>query len=187
MIDRPSRITEYSATLIDNIFSNNLYERISNGLLINDISDHLPVFSITKEIQKAVHKPRYMFKRNTAPDAIGLFCHDLDQQNWETVLQTDEVNQAYNSFIDIVETLFNKNCPVKRIIIKNNKYDKPWITPGLKNACKKKNTLYRRFLKCRSKEAEGRYKSYKNKLTGILRYCVKKTIIIRNCSYTVMI
>ena len=119
LIDRPSRITEYSATLIDNIFSNNLYERISNELLINDISDHLPVFSITKEIQKAVHKTRYMFKRNTTmTDAISLFCHDLDQQNWETVLQTDDVNQAYNSFIDIIKTLFNKNCPVKRIVIK---------------------------------------------------------------------
>ena len=173
LIDRPSRITEYSATLIDNIFSNNLYERISNGLLINDISDHLPVFSITKEIQKAVNKTRYMFKRNTTPDAISLFCHDLEQQNWDSVIQTDDGNQSYNSFIDIIQTLFNKNCPVKRIIIKNNKYDKPWITPGLKNACKKKNTLYRRFLKCRSKEAEDRYKSYKNKLTGILRYCEK--------------
>ena len=51
-------------------------------------------------------------------DAISLFCHDLDQQNWETEIQTDDVNQAYNSFIDIIKTLFNKNCPVKRIVIK---------------------------------------------------------------------
>ena len=170
LIDRTVRITEYSATLIDNIFSNNLYERISNGLLIDDISDHLPVFSITKEIQKAVHKTRYMFKSNTTPDAISLFCHGLEQ-NWETVIQIDDVNKAHNSFIYIIKTFFNKNCPVKRIVIRNDKCDKPWITPGLKNACKKKNTLYRIFLKCRSKEAEGRYKSYKNKLTDILRYC----------------
>ena len=176
LIDRPSRITEYSATLIDNIFSNNLYERISNGLLINDIRDHLPEFSITKEIQKAVNKTRYRFKRNTTLDAISLFCHDLEQQNWDSVIQTDDVNQSYNSF-----------CPVKRIIIKNNKYDKPWITPGLKNARKQKNTLYRRFLKCRSKKAEDRYKSYKNKLTGILRYCEKDYYNKKNCSYTVMI
>ena len=45
---------------------------ISDGLLINDISDHLPVFIITKEIQRVVHKTRCMFKRNT-PDAISLF------------------------------------------------------------------------------------------------------------------
>ena len=48
--------------------------------------------------------------------------------------------------------------------------DYSWI----KNAFKKKNNLYRRFLKCRLKEAEIRYKSYKNKLTGILRYCEKE-------------
>ena len=70
--------------------------------------------------------------------------------------------------------MFDKNCPVKRITLKNNKYEKLWITPGLKNVCEKKNDLYRRFLKCRSKEAESRYKTYKNKLTGILRYCEKE-------------
>ena len=125
-------------------------------------------------MQKPVHTTNYLLKRNTTSDAISNFCHDLEQQNWETIIETDDVNQAYSSFIDIVKTLFNKNCPIKRIMIKIDKYDKPWITPGLKNACKKKNNLYRRFLKCRSKEAESRYKSYKNKLTGILRYCEKE-------------
>ena len=141
LIDRPSRITEYSATLIDHIFSNNSNEQISNGLLINDISDHPPVISITKEMQKPVHTTNYLLKRNTTSDAISNFCHDLEQQNWETIVETNDVNQAYSSFIYIVKTLFNKNCPIKRIMIKNNKYDKPWITPGLKNACKKKNNL----------------------------------------------
>ena len=89
------------------------------------------------------------------------------------MIQIDHVKQAYNSFLDIVKALFDKNCPVKRITVKNNKYEKPWNTPGLKNACKKKN-LYRRFLQCRSKEAESRYKTYKNKLTGILRYREKE-------------
>ena len=110
-------------------------------------------------MQNYARTTRYLFKRNTTFDAISQFCHDLDQQNWETVIQIDDVNQAYNSFLDIVKTLFDKNCPVKRITLKNNKYEKPWITPGLKNACKKKNNLYRIFLKCRSKEAESRYKT----------------------------
>ena len=81
LIDRPSRITEYSATLIDNSFSNNLNEKISNGLLIDDISDHLPVFSITKEMHKPVHTTNYLLKRNTTSDTISNFCHDLEQQN----------------------------------------------------------------------------------------------------------
>ena len=69
-------------------------------------------------MQNYVRTTRYWFKRNTTFDAISQFCHDLDQQNWETVIQIDDVNQAYNSFLDIVKTLFDKNCPVKRITLK---------------------------------------------------------------------
>ena len=48
LIDKPPRITAYSATLINNIFTNELDSTISSGLLINDISDHLPIFAICK-------------------------------------------------------------------------------------------------------------------------------------------
>ena len=46
LIDKPSRITDSNATLIDNIFTNELNSYITSGLLINDISDHLPVFCV---------------------------------------------------------------------------------------------------------------------------------------------
>ena len=48
------------------------------------------------------------------------------------------------------------------------------MTKGLVNACKKKNLLYKRFLTSRSSMSEIRYKTYKNKLTSILRYCEKQ-------------
>ena len=38
-----------------------------------------------------------------------------------------------------------------------------------RNACKKKNLLYKAFLKSRAKEAEFKYKTYKNKLVRIMR------------------
>ena len=46
MITKPTRITAHSATLIDNIFTNNTTVSSKNGLIISDISDHLPIFSI---------------------------------------------------------------------------------------------------------------------------------------------
>lgn len=79
-----------------------------------------------------------------------------------------DVNTAYNYFLETFVRLYNKNCPIKRY---RNKEDSnaPWITRGLRNACKKKNNLYRKFLKYRTKEAELKYKTYKNKLTTIMR------------------
>lgn len=43
---KPSRITSHSATLIDNILTNNMENNIVSALLRNDIKDHLPVFVI---------------------------------------------------------------------------------------------------------------------------------------------
>ena len=77
-----------------------------------------------------------------------------------------------------MKNIYNSTCPVtltKQKLVRKMP-DKPWMTHSLKQACKKKNLLHRQFLKKRSVASEERYKKYKNKLTGILRYCGKKKL-----------
>ena len=45
LLKKPTRITEYSATLIGNIFTNVCEEGLESGIIVTDISDHLPVFA----------------------------------------------------------------------------------------------------------------------------------------------
>ena len=54
VINRSTRITTNSATTIANIFIDNIYLNCSSGILISDLSDHLPVFQIlpNRNIQK---------------------------------------------------------------------------------------------------------------------------------------
>ena len=48
---KPTRITEISATLIDNIYSNCIDKcDFLQGILLTDIFDHLPVFVIIKDL-----------------------------------------------------------------------------------------------------------------------------------------
>ena len=51
LISRPARVTADTATLIDNIFTNNIvnFGYSLNGVLVSDISDHYPVFHINRE------------------------------------------------------------------------------------------------------------------------------------------
>ena len=49
LIDRPTRITAHSATLIDNIFTNHFSPSVLKGIVISDISDHLPVFAYVSD------------------------------------------------------------------------------------------------------------------------------------------
>ena len=66
---------------------------------------------------------------------------------WHTVYNVVDVNTAYNNFIQIIDNLFSKCCPIIVINSKRNFCDKPWMMTGLKNSCKKKKVLYIAFLK----------------------------------------
>ena len=46
LIDKPTRITEFTSTLIDNVFYNGATSDSIAGILYTDISDHLPLFVI---------------------------------------------------------------------------------------------------------------------------------------------
>ena len=47
-IDKPTRVHQNSATLIDNIFTNEVEENIISGNLISDVSDHFAQFCISQ-------------------------------------------------------------------------------------------------------------------------------------------
>ena len=111
------------------------------GLLINDISDHLPAFSISGH---SITRHKYQ-QNKQSPDA---FIKDLDKQSWENTLISNYVNTAYDSFLDLFIELYDKNCPLK--ILKDNKNikrSKPWFTNGLRNACIKRKRLYKDYIK----------------------------------------
>lgn len=174
-ITRPSRITSHSATLIDNIFTNEFENNTVSGLLINDISDHLPVFTVynTKYL-RSQQEEKLRYRRVRTEETINAFKSDLLAQNWENVYNESDIDGAYEGFLEIFISLYDKNCPVKQYHKKLKDKNQPWFTKGLQNACKKKNTLYRGFMKQRTKEAEDKYKKYKNKLTNIIRICRKE-------------
>ena len=50
VITKPTRITEKSATLIDNIYSDNVDADSFQGIFYTGITDHLPVFMILKDV-----------------------------------------------------------------------------------------------------------------------------------------
>lgn len=78
LISKPTRITKSTATLIDNIFTNNLSKTEHlNGILLNDISDHFPIFTTTEhELQK--HPKRSMAEDYTTriitKKSLEVFC-----------------------------------------------------------------------------------------------------------------
>jgi transposase len=71
---------------------------------------------------------------------------------------------AYELFHNQVQSALNCFCPVTKISIKNREWKKGWLSNRLKNACRKKNELYKKFIINPIKENEEKYKMFKNKL-----------------------
>ena len=78
-----------------------------------------------------------------------------------------------NSFPNIFLDVYNSCCPIVKQTV-NKRSDKPWLSKGLINACRKKNLLYRQQLGKKSQALKQRYLVYKNKLTSILRKAEKQ-------------
>ena len=174
LITKPTRISDNSATLIDNILTNDLSKVKRCGLLISDISDHLPVFMCSEQVVKHKKTKSYVFKRVLNQENLCKLNNCLEQCDWTSVIQCDDVNNAYVNFIDMYKLHLNSCCPVKRFVVKDVQKQKPWLTRGLENAIKKKNSLYKNFLRCKTTVSQMKYKSYKNKLTSVLRYAQKR-------------
>ncbi len=113
-ITKPSRITSHSATIIDNIFTNNTENKIVSGLLVKDITDHLLVFAIYDCNHKLMEENKISHRRMRTVESVNAFREDLKTYDWSDVLQAQDVNSAYEIFLDSFLALYNKSCPVRQ-------------------------------------------------------------------------
>ena len=99
LITRPSKVTAASATLIDNIFTNNRGD-INHSvwcLFVTDISDHFPVFHIAKHMEiKENHA--YVYKRLYRSWYKEQFCHAMGNVRWHEISRAIATQQAVDTF-----------------------------------------------------------------------------------------
>ena len=168
-ISNPTRISDTSQTLIDNIFSNVCHKNFDNGILYYDISDHLPIFAISKP-QQLTHekkKKNHQLYRKETKHNIDSFISDLDQEEWNEILQQTEPDMAYEIFLQKLLFYYNKNIPLAKAKA-SNKTKQPWITKGIMHSISKRNDLYKEALKSENKNMT-EYKKYRNTLTSVIR------------------
>ena len=164
LITRPTRVAINSATIIDNIFSNDIAycNTQSQGIFYTDISDHFPIFVILKS---NVHDnmKHSITKRCINEESIKLFKGMLDETNWNLVLNQEDTQTSYTLFADTITSLYNKAFPLKSVKVGNRPYH-PWMTEGIKQSVHCKNKLYLLYKKKNTAFNEIRYKLYKNRL-----------------------
>ena len=116
LITRPTRITCQSKTLIDNIFTSDVTSHIQSGLLINDTSDHLPIFQMTDiGIHGNTNNSVYNKKRIVTDRNICEIISELEKTEWGEILNSDDVNVSYETFVNKLTDIYRKSVLLSQV------------------------------------------------------------------------
>ena len=171
----PTRITEDSQTLIDNIFSTASDTLNFSGNICFSISDHLPQFCIFRP-KSTNSRDDVVFKQNWS-----LFDHEkfaLDFQEIDWVSAFDECgldsNRCFNTFISKMGGLLDRHLPIIKLTKRQRKTQlKPWITSGIIKSISKRNFLHRKFIQSKNPDTKSQlhiqFKSYRNLIVTLCR------------------
>jgi hypothetical protein len=176
LINRPTRISTNSSTIIDNIFTNSPYTNNSlSGIFASDVSDHLPIFHFSKQTLKNNHETDQPNSQRPVINTRTLNClsRALLTCCWSEITENNDLNSAYTQFTQNIDRAFSENIPQQNIRTRKQA-NKPWITPAILTSIKRKNKLYSIYLHHKTVRSLNFYKRYKNRLTNLLN-CAEKT------------
>ena len=174
-ISLPTRITDRSRTLIDNIFFTPSKYKPHSGNLLVGISDHLPQYLIFENFCVATQREvRYYRKWKNFNE--NRFIADFEQVDWNGMFQLHSNNpdRLFENFFEKMDTLIDVHAPLKRLSNKQvKKGGKPWITKGIKTSIDKRDQLLKLINKEKNehikRELQTKHKYYRNQIVKLSR------------------
>ena len=116
LILQPSRVSSNSATLIDNIFINNMQTFSKGGNLTCSISDHflqfcqLDLFDNPKKIKNETYSRNWRLFNNRE------FEDELKNIDWNEISDPNiDTNKSFALFFSKIEKLLDETAPVKKL------------------------------------------------------------------------
>lgn len=169
-INEITRETETSKSILDHIF-------IRRARYINDcvtikpvvvrtaLTDHFATLASLSFSFKIINRPPENLVQINRTDFKKLSRH-LNEEGWEDVLKSKDVQSSYNIFIDQIHGLL-QHCTVtiQRKFVKL----KPWITCGLIVSIKKRDRLKKNLTRNFSEKLKNEYCQYRNKLNKLIK------------------
>ena len=172
----PTRIDGESATIVDNIFTNNMTNSINSGNIITDFSDHFSQF-ISVQRPKLDLKSISLYKRDYSKFSEHSFRDDVSIQNFNN--EFNNINDQFNDFYFKLEGCVDRHAPIKKLTPKEIKLNqKPWISNEIIKMIKIKNKLfYRKKRQPNNEKVKRLYNIFRNRVNRELNK-VKARLLI---------
>ena len=109
---QPTRVTDNTSAVIDNIFSNNLQDDIISGNILLTLSEHFSQF-ISVNRKKIDLKKINVYQRDYSRFSNESFQDDVFIQNWNYA--HENVHNLFNDFYSKLEGSVNRHAPLKKL------------------------------------------------------------------------
>ena len=171
----PTRITESSQTLIDNIFTTTFARNCISGNILHSISDHLPQFfcvsseSLTHGGSESLPKTYANWSKFHNEE----FNRDFCSLEWREILSLEggNIDISFDAFLSKVNSFVDRHVPTATLTKKQHN-KKPWITSGILKSMQKRDFYLRKYLNCKSDEFRVLYypsMRYRNQIVALCR------------------
>ena len=170
--NKPTKITKDKISSIDHTIANSTINNIfKTVILIADISDHSPVmYAFKLKTKLDISKTQFLYKHMINENLIKASTPRLNKIWWEIIKSIKDPNESCKKFIAILTSVYNEFFPKSlRHKVRHNKSSTPWISRGIAKSSKRKQKLYKTFLKNCISENEMSYKNYRRLVEFVKR------------------
>ena len=182
-INKPTCLTNTSATLIDNIFIDcKLLGRHLSKIKIDDISDHFPAIAVLDHLIPRINETIKIQSRDLQDCTLEKINTELSGITWETVI-TENANDSFDKFHNVLCNTIERHSPLKSKTINIAKlWSERWISKGLQKCMCKQKLLYQASIKRDASQLTiTKYRNYRNLLSTIKR-TARKTYYVSRCN-----
>ena len=116
VITRPTRITQTSAMLIDNIYiSKNLQHTFDSTIIIDDITDHLRTLALLRQTKVSDKQPLEFESHVLNKTKLKQINRKLRNTDYNGLLNSDDVNQNFDRFTTEIALIMDTEAPIKTV------------------------------------------------------------------------
>ena len=144
----PTRVTNSSATLIDNLLlSVNLIGKQNSSVIVSDVSDHLPCLTLIRNCMITQSPEHEGYKWQFTEKYVKKISDELFNIDWNCLLTNKNTMESLELLYNRLGVIIDKEAPEKTVRVSTGQaLTLSWMTPGLLRSSNKQLKLYKKAL-----------------------------------------
>ena len=166
LIDKATRVTLTSKTLIDHIATTNKSNIVVSDVKEISLSDHFLVYCVRKFRGASKKQHKIISTRQMKNFSEEDFLKDLSKVDWKKmVTSTDDVSLIVEQWSNMFSIILEKHAPTRNRRV-SEKFS-PWLTKDFKLMCKSRDRLKKLAVRSKSEILMQAYRQMRNRVNKL--------------------